>query len=502
MRKRFLFLIFVVIASCVPSLSRNPFEVYELVKIFLPPIVNSTSTGTATGTSTGTSTGTATGTSTGTSTGTATGTTTSSAPSLSYSGSPFTFQISVAITAIAPIISGGTPTSCSSNPTLPSGLSINSTTCAISGTPTSLSTATNYAITATNSVGSSTSTINITVGEGAPTISASTITVTSITTTSLTLNWTLATDDVTPQASLQYKIVKSTTAPYTTVTAADAVVSLPDLVQDWTTNISTLPVAGLTTATPYYFSIIVKDSAGNMSLYTPKITQTSTGQISGLTLSGSTIFATDVGYNKLYKMDLDGIINGTTSFPNLPTEMAIVGNYMYIAAAGANEMYTVDLTTSPPTHIVTLPLAFNNSNVITTNGTDVSIQSADFGGSIIEMIKLDLTTPSSPTLSATKNTRTATTQDHSKARMNASYLFTVSAGMYTFLAIDATTYGLSVNKNYSTWGRPMNIAINSTEAYVLSGPGGGAFDIMLGFVDLTSLPGSLPNPVTVAFGGS
>jgi len=69
-------------------------------------------------------------------TGEATATTTTVAPaSLTYTGSPYSFARNTAITTQTPTLSG-TPTSCTANPTLPAGLTISATTCAISGTPT------------------------------------------------------------------------------------------------------------------------------------------------------------------------------------------------------------------------------------------------------------------------------------------------------------------------------------------------------------------------------
>ena len=86
-----------------------------------------------------------------------------SAPSaLSYTGSPYTFPQNVPISALTPTYSG-TVTSCSASPTLPTGLSINNTTCVISGTPTGVQGATGYTITASNASGNTTANINITV---------------------------------------------------------------------------------------------------------------------------------------------------------------------------------------------------------------------------------------------------------------------------------------------------------------------------------------------------
>ncbi|MDH4200625.1 MAG: Ig domain-containing protein [Spirochaetia bacterium] len=90
-------------------------------------------------------------------------TTTGTAPTVTYSGSPFTFTQNSAITTIAPTLTGDAPTSCSSSPTLPAGLSIAATTCAISGTPTAVSGVTAYTITATNATGNGTANISIAV---------------------------------------------------------------------------------------------------------------------------------------------------------------------------------------------------------------------------------------------------------------------------------------------------------------------------------------------------
>ncbi|MEM7181193.1 MAG: putative Ig domain-containing protein [Spirochaetota bacterium] len=93
-------------------------------------------------------------------------------PTISITGSPFTFSINSAITAINPTLGGGATTSCSSSPSLPTGLNIASSTCVISGTPTVASGATNYTITAGNSSGSDTAVIQISViaASTAPTI--------------------------------------------------------------------------------------------------------------------------------------------------------------------------------------------------------------------------------------------------------------------------------------------------------------------------------------------
>ncbi|WGK94383.1 MULTISPECIES: putative Ig domain-containing protein [Flavobacterium] len=87
------------------------------------------------------------------------------APSaLTYIGSPFTYTKGTAITPIAaPTNVGGTPTSYSVSPALPTGLSLNTATGAITGTPTEEVIATVYVVTATNTGGNAISNIKITV---------------------------------------------------------------------------------------------------------------------------------------------------------------------------------------------------------------------------------------------------------------------------------------------------------------------------------------------------
>jgi hypothetical protein len=100
-------------------------------------------------------------------------TATGTAPAVSYSGSPFSFVKGTAITTITATLTGTTPTSCTASPSLPSGLAISNTSCAISGTPTTVQSAASYTITASNAYGSGTATISIDVtAEGtAPIIS-------------------------------------------------------------------------------------------------------------------------------------------------------------------------------------------------------------------------------------------------------------------------------------------------------------------------------------------
>ena len=92
----------------------------------------------------------------------------------------------------------------------------------------------------------------------------------SITSSGLSVNWGAATDDVTTPANLQYKVVKdnTSTANIDTIAEADAK-SGADLLQNWTTSITTKAVSGLTVSTVYHFAVLVRDGVGNVALYTP-----------------------------------------------------------------------------------------------------------------------------------------------------------------------------------------------------------------------------------------
>lgn len=88
--------------------------------------------------------------------------------SLTYPTGISYFKQSTTIADITPVIVGGTPTTCISSPALPTGLSLNQSTCVISGTPivgTSLST---YTITASNALSSVTGTTTFKVDFSGP----------------------------------------------------------------------------------------------------------------------------------------------------------------------------------------------------------------------------------------------------------------------------------------------------------------------------------------------
>jgi hypothetical protein len=93
------------------------------------------------------------------------------APVITYN-TPNTFVYGTAITTLTPTNTGGAVASYSIDKTLPSGLSFDTGTGAISGTPTTISAATNYIITAHNTTGDGHFTLSIEIDKASLTITA------------------------------------------------------------------------------------------------------------------------------------------------------------------------------------------------------------------------------------------------------------------------------------------------------------------------------------------
>jgi hypothetical protein len=96
--------------------------------------------------------------------------------------------------------------------------------------------------------------------------------------TGLTINWGVALDNATPAYDLQYKLVKDniSAANINTVEKADAK-SGSDLLQDYVTGYAPKSISGLAPSTTYYFAVVVRDLAGNKTIFTP-VSQTTPAQ--------------------------------------------------------------------------------------------------------------------------------------------------------------------------------------------------------------------------------
>lgn len=118
----------------------------------------------------------------------------------------------------------------------------------------------------------------------APTVTDKNITSSNVSQTGVKLNWNKATDDTSGQGTLQYLVYQS---------SSDNLGSVENIktngtgVGNYTADIATKDITGLSANTTYYFNVIVKDEAGNESCYTTKsVTTTSSGFAGGEGTSG------------------------------------------------------------------------------------------------------------------------------------------------------------------------------------------------------------------------
>jgi hypothetical protein len=138
-----------------------------------------------------------------------------------------------------------------------------------------------------------------------PVIGDGTILVSAVTRSSLYLSWTTAADEATAQANLQYKVVRSTD---NNINSADDAENNGITVQDWSSNLAGKQIIGLTAGTNYYFNVIVRDEAGNKSLYnTIQETTRSLGGSNSISASQSKLFMEIIsGYEQLpVELDFD-----------------------------------------------------------------------------------------------------------------------------------------------------------------------------------------------------
>lgn len=95
------------------------------------------------------------------------------------------------------------------------------------------------------------------------------ITTGASTTTNIQLFWTRATDVETPQAEIRYRVYRSASGNIGTYESAVAAVSggTATLLVDWSPNMATHTVTGLTPGRTYYFNVFAMDGDGNVSDY-------------------------------------------------------------------------------------------------------------------------------------------------------------------------------------------------------------------------------------------
>jgi hypothetical protein len=139
--------------------------------------------------------------------------------------------------------------------------------------------------------------------DGTPPIAGNSgvLTFSGVTTNTVTVNWTKATDNITPQANLQYLVYYSTSNNIDTVANIEA---NGTAVGSYSTNINAMPISSLTDSIMYYFNVIVKDSSNNKRAYimnsqgTGDGTPPVAGNSGTLTFSGISSSAITINWTK------------------------------------------------------------------------------------------------------------------------------------------------------------------------------------------------------------
>ncbi len=200
-----------------------------------------------------------------------------------------------------------------------------------------------------------------------------TITVTGLTDQGLTLNWTKATDSVWDQTTLQYKVVRS---ELNNVSTLDQIETQGNgtVIRDWTTNINTLAVTGLTRSKPYYFNVVVMDGAGNKAVYTA---------VSTTTLNTVYMFATTAYYR--------GGLGGRSGANGL-CQSEYAANYSHLGAANIYAFISVDsgdeIRDMPANYYVptTSPIRSANNTIISSNWAgllDAGVDNSMIGAGVV-----------------------------------------------------------------------------------------------------------------------
>jgi len=97
-----------------------------------------------------------------------------------------------------------------------------------------------------------------------PTISNGTITTSNITTSGVQLDWAKASDDITTQEDLEYRVYQSSSNNIGTISTIE---SNGTPLGNYVKDSNSFNVTGLTANTTYYYNVIVKDTDGNKSAY-------------------------------------------------------------------------------------------------------------------------------------------------------------------------------------------------------------------------------------------
>ena len=279
--------------------------------------------------------------------------------SLTYSPNSFTLTKGTAMTTVTPTVSGGPVTSWSVSPSLPSGLSLDSSTGAISGTPSAVTSSATYTVTATNTGGSTTADVTIVVNDVAP----SSLTYSP---SSFTLTKGTAMTTVTPTASggaiTTWSVSPSLPSGLSLNASTGAISGTPTAVTSSATyTVTASNTGGSTTAD---VTIVVNDVAPSSLTYSPNsftLTKGTAMTTVTPTASGGPVTSWSVSPSLPSGLSLDsstGAISGTpTAITSSATYTVTATNTGGSTTAGVtivvNDVAPSALTYSPNTFTLT-----------------------------------------------------------------------------------------------------------------------------------------------------
>ncbi|MGJ4947436.1 beta strand repeat-containing protein [Bradyrhizobium sp. HKCCYLS20291] len=376
--------------------------------------------------------------------------TVNTAVTATQSVSSATVTVNTAITTFTPVTGGGgtTPRTYAISPTLPTGLSFNTSTGQVSGTPTVSSSTTTYTVTVTDANnGTASNTFQLTVNgplsatqaiaSKALTQNAAATSFTPVTASGGTPSYTYAISPALPTGlSLNTSSGAITGTPTVTSSATTYTVTITDANSATANNTFSLTVNGAVTATQAIASKVVTANqavtsftpvtgGGGTTPYTYSVSpalpaglsiSTSTGAITGTPTSASgattyTVTVTDAANGtatNTFSLTVNGAVAATTAVPSttLPFNQAVTA---FTPVTGSGGTGTLTYAVSP-----TLPtgLSFN-----TTNGQITG----------------------TPTVPTAATTFTVTVTDTNSATATATFSLTVNGPVAATTAVPSST---------------------------------------------------------------
>ncbi len=347
--------------------------------------------------------------------------------------------------SISPTITGGV-TSCSPSPTLPTGLSINATTCTISGTPSAAKVATAYTITASNAYGNTNVLVTITAQLYAPS----------------SISFPFAGGTVNYTTGVAVNVAASISGIVTSCSVS------PSLPAGLTLNTTTCAITGTPTGTSPATNYTITASNASGSANTTVTIGVNPPAPSNLVYPSSNALSFAIGTAKTVTPTVTGTVTNCVANPTLPAGLtinaatcAIGGNatveqtstaYVITASnAGGNVIANITITVANPPANFTFPVAATNG---IKNGTAINISPSITGSSITFSIS-----PALPT-GVTLNTSTGAITG----------AYTSNEGLRETYTVTATNSGGSATANLvlTFYGKP-TYQTGQTQCYDASG---------------------------------